>query len=265
MFSWLKRRRRRQLLALAFPDHWAEILNRNVRHYSQLTEAERVKLRDDLRILVAEKSWEGCGGLAVTDEIKVTIAAQAALLTLGFQDEYFDMVLSVLVYPDAYAAPGHTITKGGLVLEGESHREGEAWYRGPVVLSWADALAGGRHQTNGDNLVLHEFAHQLDMQNGRVADGTPPLATREQYDRWRQVMHAEFERLRRDCRRGRPTVLDCYGTTNLGEFFAVGTECFIERPQDMKQEHPDLYDIFRDFYGQDPAARNFFPRRPGTA
>ena len=253
--TWLKRRRRRRLLAQPFPDHWAEMVRRNVYHYAFLTERQQAKLRDDLRILVAEKNWEGCGGLLMTDEIKVTIAAQAALLLIGLEGEYFEMVQSILVYPDAYVAPGQTITRGGVALEGESHREGEAWYRGPVILSWADALAGGRHESDGDNLVLHEFAHQLDMQNGRSIDGTPLLAQRQQYDRWQRVMHAEFDRLQRDCRRGRPTLLDCYGAENIAEFFAVSTECFFERPVEMRQRHPQLYDILRDFYCQDPARR----------
>jgi MtfA peptidase len=253
--SWLRRRRRRRLLSQPFPQTWAEILTRNVYHYADLTEPEQAKLRDDLRVLVAEKNWEGCGGLAMTDEVKVTIAAQAALLLIGFEGEYFDMVQSILVYPDAYVAPDQTITKGGVVLDEESHREGEAWYRGPVILSWADALAGGRHQADGDNLVLHEFAHQLDMQNGRSTHGTPPLATREQYDRWQEVMTAEFRRLERDCNRGRRTLLDCYGTENMAEFFAVSTECFFELPVEMLEHHPQLYDILRDFYRQDPARR----------
>jgi Mlc titration factor MtfA (ptsG expression regulator) len=255
LFTWLKRRRRRRLLDQPFPEEWLEILSRNVFRYARLDESEQAKLREDLRILVAEKHWEGCGGLTMTDEIKVTIAAQASLLLLGFRDEYFHMAPTVLVYPDAYVAPDRTITKGGVVLVGESHREGEAWYRGPIVLSWADALAGGRCQSGSDNLVLHEFAHQLDMQNGRVVDGTPLLVTREQYHRWQEVMSAEFDRLDRDCRRGRPTLLDCYGATDVGEFFAVATECFFERPREMSDRHPRLYETLQDYYRQDPARR----------
>lgn len=260
--SWLKRHRRQRLLAQPFPDHWTEILAHNVYHYELLTEPEQAKLRDDLRILIAEKNWEGCGGLTMTDEIKVTIAAQAALLLVGFEGEYFEMVQSILVYPDAYVAPDQTITKGGVALEGDSHREGEAWYRGPVVLSWVDVLAGGRHKGDGDNLVLHEFAHQLDMQNGCTTDGTPPLATRQQYDRWQEVMTAEFRRLERDCSRGRRTLLDCYGTENIAEFFAVSTECFFEQPTEMLQQHPQLYEVLRDFYNQDPAERVAHPEEP---
>ena len=119
----------------------------------------------------------------------------------------------------------------------------------------ADALAGARHQLRGNNLVLHEFAHQLDMQNGRLADGVPPMESTEQYRRWQEVTDAEYDRLVFDCRHGRPTLLDCYGTTNRAEFFAVTTECFFERPQEMIRRHPELYAVFREYYRQDPAAR----------
>jgi Mlc titration factor MtfA (ptsG expression regulator) len=225
-------------------------------HYGALGTGDQAKLRDILRVLVAEKHWEGCGGLQIDDEIRVTIAAQIALLVLGLDEEYFDNVQSILVYPDAYIAPGKTITKGGVVLEGESAREGEAWYRGPVVLSWADALAGGRRQSGGDNLVLHEFAHQLDMLNGRVIDGTPVLENRIQYEHWTGVMNKHYRRLVRDCRRGRPTLLDCYGATSIGEFFAVATEAFFERATAVNRRHADLYAVLREYYRQDPAERD---------
>ncbi len=141
MFDWLRRRRRQRLLTTPFPDEWADILYRNVKHYARLNESEQSKLRNDLRILVAEKNWEGCRDLTIDDEIRVTIAAQASLLLLGFRDKYFDLVQSILVYPDAFVAPDRTDLDSGLVLEGETTNEGEAWYRGPVVLSWPDALA----------------------------------------------------------------------------------------------------------------------------
>ncbi len=255
LFSWLKRRRRRRISSRPFPDDWESTLVANVYQYSLLTAPEQAKLRDRLRIFVVEKNWEGCGGLEMTDEVKVTIAAQASLLVLGFEDEYFDMVQSILVYPDAYVAKGRTPIAGGAVLEGDSHREGEAWYRGPVILSWSDVLAGGRNETPGHNLVFHEFAHQLDMQNGRDVDGVPPLSTRQQHDRWQSVMTREFQRLHRDCHAGRWTVLDCYGTTNVGEFFAVATECFFQEPRELLVQHRHLYEILSDFYRQDPVAR----------
>ena len=258
LFSWWQRRRRGRLRALAFPAEWLEILRHNVHYYGALSAQEQAKLRGDLRILVAEKNWEGCGGLQMTEEIQVTIAAQASLLLLGFEDYYFERVQSILVYPDAFVAPERTVIEGGVVLEGHSEREGEAWYRGPVVLSWSDALAGGRRASDGDNLVLHEFAHQLDMQHDGEIDGMPPLETRAARQRWQQVMSREFERLRRDCEAGLPTLLDCYGTTDEAEFFAVATECFFERSRALRIRHRQLYEVLAEFYRQDPAARDLF-------
>lgn len=254
-FQWFTERRRRAILAEPFPEQWQAVLWRNVRHYARLTPSEQAKMRDVSRILVAEKNWEGCGGLAISDEIKVTVAAEAALLVLGFEDEYFDMVQSILVYPDAYVAHGHEFAAGGFVVEGESDREGEAWYRGPVILSWHDVLAAARCRAGGENLVLHEFAHQLDMQNGRVADGVPPMESAEQYRRWQEVLDAEYAHLVSECERGRRTLLDCYAATSPAEFFAVATECFFERPRKMAQRHPELYESLRGYYRQDPAAR----------
>jgi Mlc titration factor MtfA (ptsG expression regulator) len=253
IFSWLTNRRRRRLLAEPFPAEWLEYLHKNVAHYRFLSEAEQARLRDDLRVFIAEKSWEGCGGLHMTDEIKVTIAAQACLLVLGLEHNYYDRVQSILVYPHGYLAPDHRVGPDGVVHEGEG-RLGEAHYRGPVVLSWAEVLADGRHPHRGRNLVYHEFAHQLDMLDG-VIDGTPPLRDRAQYRKWQRVMTAEYRRLIDDSERGRATLLDEYGTTDEAEFFAVATECFFDRPVPMKRRHPQLYDLLRDYYRQDPAQR----------
>jgi Mlc titration factor MtfA (ptsG expression regulator) len=145
------------------------------------------------------------------------------------------------------------------VLEGHASREGEAWYRGPVILSWADVLSGSRDGGDGHNLVLHEFAHQLDMQNGHVSDGVPPLHDRAMDERWSRVMRSEFQRLVDDCRVGRRTLLDCYGATSPSEFFAVASECFFERPERMSREHGDLYSVMREYYRQDPLTRSATP------
>jgi Mlc titration factor MtfA (ptsG expression regulator) len=257
LFSWLKSHRRRRLLARPFPADWLEYLNKNVAVYALLTEAERARLRDDLRIFVAEKNWEGCGGLTITDEVKVTIAAQACLLLLGMEHDYFGPVRTILVYPAAYRLPEGEVGPGGLVHEGLG-RAGEAAYRGPVVLSWEAVRAGVQDPGGGHNVVLHEFAHQLDFLDG-WSDGTPPLQGEAQYRNWHQVMTAEYERLIRESTRGQATLLDDYGTTNPAEFFAVATECFFEKPVALERRHPQLYDVLREYYRQDTAAR--FRRR----
>src|SRR5262249_38046228 len=162
-------------------------------------------------------------------------AAQACLLLLGLEHDYFDRVLSILVYPNAYSVPARPSSMMTVdpVFAGESHRLGEAWYRGPVVLSWADVLRDSQHPGRGTNLVWHEFAHQLDMLD-REVDGTPPLENAAQYRRWTQVMSEEFERLRTAARKRLPTLLDPYGASSEGEFFAVATECFFDRPVELR-------------------------------
>ena len=254
-FRWLKNRRRRALIGEPFRPSWLDVLRHNVRLYAALTADEQATVRNYVRVFVAEKHWEGCGGLEMTDEIRVTIAAHVAILVLGFGEQYFDRVLSILVYPTAYVAPGRTIGASGVVLEGDSFREGETWYRGPIVLAWSDVLAGGREERHGSNVVLHEFAHQLDMLNGRNVDGTPPLETDEQYRRWNEVFDDHYRRLVDDCQQGHPTLLDCYGATSPAEFFAVASEMFFMRPQALEHRHPELYAIFSEFYRQQPAAR----------
>jgi Mlc titration factor MtfA (ptsG expression regulator) len=253
LFAWLKQRRRRQLLATPFPEEWLAYLRDNVALYAPLTEAEQAKLRDLLRVFVAERHWEGCGGLTATDEMKVTIAAQACLLVLNIDHDGFNRVPSILIYPSGYRAPAERHGPGG-TFSGDPGRLGEAWYRGPVVLAWDSVLDGSKYAFDGHNVVLHEFAHQLDFLDG-YADGTPPLSSREEYHRWHEVMTAEYERLVRESEQGRARVLDAYGATNPAEFFAVATEAFFEKAVPLKQRHPALYEVLQGYYRQDTAAR----------
>lgn len=210
-------------------------------------------MRDELRVFVAEKNWEGCGGLTVTDEMKVTIAAQACLLTLGLEGEPFRSVLSILIYPASYAVPEER-WHSGWSIQGESARLGESWYRGPVILSWAEIEDDAKHPGHGNNLIWHEFAHQIDMLD-RSVNGTPPLESRAERQQWHDVMTAEFEQLQRDAHNGRATVLDTYGAESEAEFFAVATECFFDAPVELREKHPRLYDLLAGYYRQDPAQR----------
>ena len=255
VFGWFRRRRRAKLLAQPFPDEWQEILDTNLSIWPKLTLEEQNRLRDSIRLFVSEKNWEGCGGLEMTDEVKVTIAAQVGLLSLGFNDLDFDHVLSVLVYPDSYRVPGAKNAHSWIINETGSPRMGEAWWQGPVILSWRHALSGANGTSFGENLVLHEFAHQLDMLNGREVDGTPPMSSQDELDRWVNVMTREFNQLVHNCRHRIRSVLSCYGTTNPGEFFAVSTEAFFAAPQELREELPELYSLLSDYYRQDPAER----------
>ena len=255
LFDWLFRPRRhearKELLAQPFPDDWQTILHR-LPFFGALDARGQDRIRDDLRVLIAEKDWEGCGGLELTDEIRVTIAAQAALLLLNIEHEYYKHVRSILIYPSAYRTMPHQ-DAAGVVREGQANL-GEAWRRGPVVLSWDAAKHGALDPEDGHNLVLHEFAHKLDMLDG-LADGTPPLDDQPQFKRWVETMTDEFRQLRSAAETGRATLLDHYGATNPAEFFAVATECFFEKADKLRTRHPSLYAILRDYYHQDPAER----------
>ena len=253
-FSWWRRRRRARIVAEPFPGEWEKVIRENVSQFADLAEAEQARLRRWVQVFVAEKYWEGCRGLEMTDEVKVTIAAQAGRLVLGMENEYFERVMTVLVYPSDYYAEERRPGPAGTVIEGPDHRLGEAWHQGPVILSWPSVLAGGRRRNRGQNVVLHEFAHVLDMMDHAI-DGVPPLDSAEQYRTWEQVMRAEYEKLVRRAEQGRPTLLDHYGAVDEAEFFAVATECFFERPLEMAERHPQLYQVLRGFYRQDPAGR----------
>ena len=253
VFGWWRERGRKKLRAQPFPATWGEILASNVWQYRRLNDAERRRLHADVQVFVAEKHWEGVFGLEITDEIRVTIAGLACLMILGLDLSLFDRTLSILVYPNAYSTPDRFTLSGDLAIEGRSQRLGEFWYRGPIVLSWKDVLRGGRRETRGSNLVFHEFAHNIDSLNGRIVDGVPPIESADEAGRWQEVMHREYQRLIDDCQTGAPTLLDCYGTTNHGEFFAVATETFFQEPVRLERRHPELYAVLAEFYQQQPA------------
>jgi Mlc titration factor MtfA (ptsG expression regulator) len=251
MFNLFKRRRRQRLRAEPFPPGWLEIIKKNVPIYNHLPEADRKELQGHVQVFLAEKRFEGCGGLELTDEIRGTIAAQACLLLLHRETDYYPRLITILVYPNAYVAKSVEPIGGRVVLEGEQIRLGEAWKSGVVVISWDHVRAASLAHTYGHNLVLHEFAHQLDMEDG-TADGSPILERRSQYVAWARVLGEEYERLRRDSALGRYTVLDEYGATDPAEFFAVATECFFEKPMLLQKKHPELYEELKEFYRQDP-------------
>ncbi|MCA9054726.1 MAG: zinc-dependent peptidase [Planctomycetaceae bacterium] len=254
LFRWLRNRRRRRILAEPFPHAWRDWLEDEVVHYARLDPERQAQLRDLLQVFVTEKNWEGLQGLQLTDAMKVTIAALACLLILGRPQELdFDHVLSILIYPDVFLARQQQPNAVGVVSERREARIGEAWYRGPVILSWEDVWEDARQDYPGGNVVLHEFEHQLDMSNGQLVDGTPPMRDRAEYERWVAVMEREFHTLIDRCRRCRPGVLDCYGSQNPAEFFAVATEAFFERPTALHNHLPDLFAILHNFYALDPA------------
>lgn len=248
----LKKRRRKRLAAQPFPDEWLAIINRNVPFYSRLPAEDQKELQRHILIFIAEKHFEGCGGLQITDEIKVTIAAQACILLLHRETDYYPGLPSILVYPSSYVAHDVQRFVGGVVMEGSEERLGESWHRGSVVLSWDDVRRGTADIHDGHNVVLHEFAHQLDSSGGR-GDSTPVLESHSTYIAWARILERDYERLQHEVSRDRTTFLDEYGAVNPAEFFAVATEHFFEKPKELQRIHPELYQELKRFYQQDPA------------
>jgi MtfA peptidase len=248
----LRRRvRRRKLRAQPFPGEWATTLQENVPLYRRLPEELRGELHGHIQVFLGEKRFEGCGGLEITDEIRVTIAAQACMLLLGRRTTHYPTLSSVLVYPGAYVIKGRR-NMGGVSVEGQVVVAGESWTRGEVVIAWDQALQGAANVTDGHDVVLHEFAHQLDQEDGR-ADGAPILEHASSYTTWAQVLGEEYDHLRKKTKRRRRSLLRKYGATNPAEFFAVATETFFEKARHMKRKMPDLYEELKDYYHLDPA------------
>ena len=257
---WLKMRRRRRFADRPLPEEWRRIIHRNVPYVSCLSEADHRELDGLIQIFLQEKHFEGAGGLEVTDEIRVTVAAQACVLILGRPAEIYPLLQSVIVYPHTYVAHSVRRQPDGTVSDGMQARLGESWSRGAIVLSWDNVLRSASDVHDGHNVVFHEFAHQLDADAGGSAKGAPSLPGRSMYVAWARVLGTDYERLVGDVSRHRPTFLDRYAGTSPAEFFAVATEFFFERPEALRAHHPRLYEQLGLFYRQDPAARPALPR-----
>lgn len=253
LFRWLTERRRARLLEMEFPPAWARYLEKNVKAYARLDEEQKKQLCDLVQVFVAEKHWEGCGGLELTEEMQVTIAGSACLMILARDHDLLKEIESILVYPSAVVLPDQQagFFDGSPRIVGEGTDVlGLAHMGGPMVLAWDSVLEGSRNWKDGRNLVIHEVAHKIDFLDGD-ADGTPPLDTAEQRRAWARacseayIAHEE----------GDEDLLRDYATTNEAEFFAVASEMFFERPERIAKELPALYAVLRDFYRLDLAAR----------
>lgn len=250
----LARRRRERLRRTPLPDAWRAILERRVPLLRRLPARLRRELEGQVQVFIADKHFIGCAGLDITDEIRLVIAAQACLLVLERRGDHFPKVRDILVYPAAFVVEGvRPAGLPGLMQEERATRSGESWSHGQVVISWEDALAGAANPHDGQNVVIHEFAHQLDQWKG-FANGAPWLGRRDRYSRWSSVMHAEYAGLRHAAALGEPALLHFYGTTSPAEFFAVASETFFERAAEMAAIHPALYGELRNLYRVDPAS-----------
>jgi MtfA peptidase len=252
IFEWRKQRRRRRLRARPFPKEWLALVQRHVVFFHKLNGSDRFELLGHIQVFLAEKRFEGCGGFAITDEVRVTIAAQACLLLLHRETDYFPGLVTILVYPLTYMVDEKRQVGEHVWEEGTVSRLGETGRRmGSLVLAWAAVKHGAADPADGKNVVLHEFAHQLDYEN-HAADGVPRLETQEQQSAWSEVMRSEFASLRAADESGIPTLLDTYGAADPVEFFAVSVEAFFEQPRALRARHPRLYGELQNYFKQDP-------------
>lgn len=256
MFRKFKRWRKKQI-TLGEPVNnalWARTIAR-AQVLEMLNPEESQRLRERTILFLHEKSFTAAGGLELDRPMQLHMAAQACLLILNLNLDYFAGWHEVIVYPRAFVTGRNTVDEHGLVHSSQPGLGGEAWGRGPVILSWDDARPGAQIHGEGSNVVLHEFAHKLDMLNGANANGMPPLHHDMQRQQWTDTLGTAYEKLKQQLRQGSQAWIDPYAATNPAEFFAVISEHFFERPLWFQGREKSLYQQLVKFYRQDPAAR----------
>jgi Mlc titration factor MtfA (ptsG expression regulator) len=250
--AWRRQRVQRQ----AFPASWRKILRRRVPLVRRLPAELQLQLKKHMQVFIAEKSFIGCAGLVITDEMRVVIAAQACLLILNRPTGYFRDLRQILVYPGAFVVKRPITDETGVQQERREALTGESWSEGQVVLSWQDSLDGAAVADDGMNVVIHEFSHQLDQESG-AANGAPPRSPgdRDRHDpqRWSRVFREAYAGHKADVRFGHEGLLDPYGAKDPAEFFAVVSEVFFEQPRDLQRDYPALYLELSGYYRVDPA------------
>jgi Mlc titration factor MtfA (ptsG expression regulator) len=252
---WLSWQRSR-VRATAFPAAWRKILQRRVPLVRRLPADLQLQLKKHMQVFIAEKSFLGCGGLHITEEMRVVIAAQACLLILNRATDYFGHVRQILVYPGAFVVNRTTVDGAGVQQDQRQALSGESWSQGQVILSWQDTLEGAAVADDGRNVVIHEFAHQLDQENGAAQGAPPPTLgdTQRNAQRWSEVFRSAYAQLQVEARLGVDGLLNHYGAKDPGEFFAVASEAFFEQGPALAFEYPALYQELRGYYKVDPAS-----------
>ena len=245
-----KELRRKKIRNLEFPRKWQEVLQKEVHFFSDLPIEDQSKLLDDIKIFINEKTFEGCAGFEITDEVKLIIAAQACLLILHKNANYYPNVSTILVYPSAFKSPENSLLLGDKD-NSNYYRSGEAWYQDYVILSWEDVLRGGQDSSDGHNVVFHEFAHQLDLMDVSF-DGVPHLPKPVNRVLWKKILNREYSKLVKDAARNHQTLIDYYGAVSEEEFFACISEVFFEQPKALKRQHRQLFDILLVYYELNP-------------
>jgi Mlc titration factor MtfA (ptsG expression regulator) len=251
MYPFLVKWQREKLMAQPFPKHWMRIIDANLAIYNCLDFDQQKQLQCNILVFLKEKQFIGCVGLQITEEIRVTIAAIACLLLFGDRKTYFPNLRSILVYPSAYIVNEVVMNESYVVEEKLVARLGESWTKDQLILSWEQVQDDMVNWQDGHNVVLHEFAHQLDQEDGR-AEGVPILSRTLDYAAWAKIMSAEYLQLCDRLKHRKNTLIDSYGATNPAEFFAVTTETFFEKSQQLHQKHPDLYELLQRYYRLDP-------------
>jgi MtfA peptidase len=251
--QWFRRWRRERILRRsALADRlWNDVLQRYPCTRSLVPE-ERARLRDWVVLFLEEKSIVAARGLELSDEMRLCIAVQACMLILNLDLDYYRGWVEVIVYPGEFVAEYEYVDENGVAHQVEEPMSGESWLAGPVILSWEDASSRG--SGHGYNVVIHEFAHKLDMLNGD-ANGFPPLHAGMDREEWSRAFGEAYGDFRVRLERGAPTAIDAYAAETPAEFFAVLSEAFFEIPQTVRTEYPRVYDQLAAFYRQDPAGR----------
>lgn len=248
---WIPQYRLKKALQAPFPDEWVEIVERNIAVYRNLPMPLRLQLRKLIKQFLHQKIFSGSGGLVITDEIRVTIAAEACMLLLNRKTNVYPSLRYIIVYPTAFIVNRTHSDLDGTVSAGPKGLLGESWSNGKVILAWDNVLHGARNFEDGQNVVLHEFAHQLDSESGST-NGAPILTRNGGMQTWAKTLTEEFQELQQDSVQGKKSLLDHYGATNPAEFFAVATETFFEKPRQMAEHHSELFEVLKSYYRVDP-------------
>ncbi|MGB0372611.1 MAG: zinc-dependent peptidase [Opitutales bacterium] len=234
-----------------FKPEWIAYLEKNLPLYARLPESLKTALHQKIGYFVRSTFFEGCGDLELSEEMIITVAGQACILIMNHPGEPYPNLKSVILYPSAFKSKTRSVDAMGIVTEKEVVRLGESWSNGTVVLAWDWVLRGAKNIFDGKNVAFHEFAHQLDQENG-PSDGVPILSDSEEYHTWSQVLFDEYQELCKKAAKRKRSVMDHYGALNSAEFFAVATESFLEKPKQMRKKHRELFEELRDYYGFDP-------------
>ena len=236
-----------------FKPEWETYLLANLPIYGVLPTERRASLKENISRFIPLVYWEATGELELTEEMIVTVAAQACLLTMNMQGNPYSILKTIIIFPKVFVHQGESRGSGGTVTKSRHRVSGISYGSGTVSLAWDQTQHGGRNMHDGQNVVFHEFAHQLDQADG-YANGAPILKRPADYKTWARVMEKAYEKLVDRSSKGKVTLLDDYGATNPAEFFAVATETFFEKPGKLNKRYPELYEIMSQYYQLDPKA-----------